>query len=157
MQDKYGALVGPFLSAPGSSFLRERDYTIPAITQWVLKGTGLVQSCKSEATFTLSSSLAKKDGSDWLPDMHSYFLAYSQDQRHELDFEQSFNFKPEILRNYFGAAKGRDSFLQLVTLNRPAGTGTLRLKNRDPFTQPLLDPKYLQHPRDIAVLVEGKS
>ena len=120
-----------------------------------MSGTGPVQSCRTEATFTLSSSYAKADGSQWLPDMHSYFLAVSMDQRHEQDFAQSFNFKPNILRNYFGAVKGQDSFLQLVTLNRPLGTGTLRLRSKDPFAPPLLDPKYLEHPRDAAVLLEG--
>jgi choline dehydrogenase-like flavoprotein len=155
MQDKYGALVGPFTSAKGTSFLRERDINTKTTAEWLLYGTGPYQSCRTEATFTVSSSYAKKDGSAWLPDMHSYFLAYSVDERYEQNFRQSFNFKPEILQNYFGSVKGQDSFLQLVTVNRPTGTGTLRLKNKDPFVKPLLDPKYLQHPRDIAVLVEG--
>ena len=155
LQDKYGVLLGPFVSSPGTSFLRERDLNMRTIREWAVSGTGPVQCSRTEATFTISSSIAKKDGLELYPDIHSYFLAWSVDERYKQELQTAFGIKSNILENYFGKAKGMDSFLQMVTINRVTGTGTLKLKNKDPFEQPLLDPKYLQNPRDMAVLLEG--
>jgi hypothetical protein len=43
----------------------------------------------------------------------------------------------------------------MVTLNQAVGTGNLKLRSKDPFVQPLIDPKYLQNERDVKILVEG--
>jgi choline dehydrogenase len=112
-----------------------------------------MQCSRSEATYTVRSSLALKENGS--PDMHTYFLAYSLDTRYERDFSNAFNFKPEIIKDYYGKAKGLDSFLQMVTLNQAVGTGNLKLRSKDPFVQPLIDPKYLQNERDVKILVEG--
>lgn len=157
LQDKYGVLLGPFVSPPGTSFLRERDFNLRTITEWVLRGTGPVQCSRAEATFTITSSIAKREGLEAFPDMHSYLLAWSVDERYKQDLQTAFGIKTNILKNYFAKAKGMDSFLQMVTLNRVTGAGTLRLRNRDPFEDPLIDPKYLENPRDMAVLVEGST
>lgn len=43
----------------------------------------------------------------------------------------------------------------LPTVIRPKSKGYLKLKNSDPLSKPLIHPKYLSHPDDIAVMVEG--
>jgi hypothetical protein len=121
-----------------------------------MSGTGPLQCSRSEATYTWSSSYAKKDGYDKFPDLHAYFLAWSVDERYERDMATTFNLDRAVSRRYYGRVKGKDSFFQMVSLNKVFGTGTLKLKSRDPFAQPLIDPKYLQHPRDVETLVEGK-
>ncbi|KIJ27378.1 GMC oxidoreductase [Sphaerobolus stellatus SS14] len=40
-------------------------------------------------------------------------------------------------------------------LLRPFSKGTLTLKSGDPFEPPLIDPRYLEHPNDLEVLVRG--
>ena len=152
LQDKYGALLGPFISAPKTSFLRDRDINADTVTEFASNGTGPLACSRTEATYSISSSISDKG----FPDIHTYFLAYSIDSHYKRVFSNAFNFKPEILNNYFGKVKGKDSFLQMVTINKPFGTGTLRLKNKDPFTKPLLDPRYLSHEKDVKILVEGK-
>ena len=41
------------------------------------------------------------------------------------------------------------------TLLRPKSVGTIRLANNDPFTHPIIDPKYLSAKEDVDTLVEG--
>ena len=98
----------------------------------------------------MSSSLSRNGE----PDIHGYFLAYSVDSIYRGLWSKSFNFKPEII-NYMGRAKGQDSFNQFLSLGKPSGTGTLTLKSKDPFAQPMLDPKYFQNDKDTQVIVEG--
>lgn len=42
-----------------------------------------------------------------------------------------------------------------VCLLRPQSRGSLRLASADPLAAPLIDPAFLQHPDDVAQLVEG--
>ena len=40
-------------------------------------------------------------------------------------------------------------------LLRPKSTGEVTLKSSDPFDDPLIDPKFLSHPDDMRVMIEG--
>lgn len=44
----------------------------------------------------------------------------------------------------------------LVILLHPGSHGEIKLKSKDPFDPPLIDPKYLSDPRDVEILVEGE-
>ena len=47
------------------------------------------------------------------------------------------------------------TFTCLVTLLKPTSRGTLRLRSRDPFASPVLDPRYLETSLDRVTLIEG--
>jgi len=49
-----------------------------------------------------------------------------------------------------------DGFFQLVTMSRPVGTGTVKLRDANPHSLLEIDPKYLENPHDLKTLVEGK-
>jgi choline dehydrogenase-like flavoprotein len=40
-------------------------------------------------------------------------------------------------------------------MNKAVGTGTLTLRDTDPHSLPIIDPKYLEHPDDMRTLLEG--
>ncbi|KAJ8872639.1 hypothetical protein PR048_026247 [Dryococelus australis] len=46
-------------------------------------------------------------------------------------------------------------YIPLPFLQRPKSKGFIKLKSTDPFDDPLIDPKYLSHPDDVATFVEG--
>lgn len=56
-------------------------------------------------------------------------------------------------------AKRRDQFEHgfpcLASLLRPKSRGTLRLRSADPFEYPAIDPRYLEKPEDLKLLVRG--
>jgi len=52
---------------------------------------------------------------------------------------------------------GKDAVIGLAALVRPHSRGELRLRNSDPFSPVIIDPHYLEDPRDVAVLVEGNK
>ncbi|KAK7504904.1 hypothetical protein BaRGS_00003932 [Batillaria attramentaria] len=56
-------------------------------------------------------------------------------------------------------ASRRDQFTYgfpcLPSLLRPRSRGTLRLRSADPFDYPIIDPRYLEDPYDLEVLVRG--
>lgn len=40
-------------------------------------------------------------------------------------------------------------------LLRPKSRGYLKLRSRNPYDHPLIDPRYLSHPHDVATIVEA--
>lgn len=40
-------------------------------------------------------------------------------------------------------------------LLRPKSRGYLKLRSRNPYDHPIIDPRYLSHPQDIRTIVEG--
>jgi choline dehydrogenase-like flavoprotein len=132
-----------------------RDLTVPSIVEFFTFGTGPFASTRLEGTYTFRSKIAEKDGYKH-PDVFTYILAHSTDDGFERDMGSSINTRSELLRSYYKMWQGQDNFFQLVTLPKPHGHGVLKLKDSDPMTPPLLDPKYLQDQRDVDTLVEGK-
>ncbi|CAL8109171.1 unnamed protein product [Orchesella dallaii] len=154
LQDKYGAYVGPFLLKEGQSMVIERDLTIPTLLQWFSTGKGLIRSSLSEGTWAILTDSAKRSGRTRKPDIHSYILTTTMPEEISQIITRAFNFKPEILRFYSKAAK-LDSFFQLVTLNSPVGHGRLTLRDSNPLSYPVIDPKYLENEEDARSLLEG--
>lgn len=48
-----------------------------------------------------------------------------------------------------------ETFTVLPVLLHPKSRGTIRLRSRDPFDQPIIDPNYLDHPDDAETLLTG--
>ena len=51
--------------------------------------------------------------------------------------------------------EGLNTFAIGLTLVRPKILGGITLKNSDPFSPPIIDPNYLEHPDDVHCLKEG--
>lgn len=151
--------MGPFILKKGYSFVSDRDITMQSIMRWAFTGTGPLGAARTDATHSIITNFSKSLGESVKidgPDIHTYVISSSSDSRTELDYGKSFNFKPSSLQ-YFGKARGKDSFLQLVTLSRPKGFGTLKLRNTDPYSSLIIDPKYLQNKNDMESLIEGSQ
>ncbi len=156
LMDKYGAFVGPFFVDEGYSFLMERELTMAAMIEYAAFGTSAYASTRLEGTYTYRSSKAKQEGYKY-PDLFTYIMVHSIDSEYERDMEIAANTKKEILAGYYKMWQGNDSFFQLVTLPKPYSKGTLRLRDEDPKSPPILDPRYLSDQRDVDLLVEGKG
>ena len=65
------------------------------------------------------------------------------------------HFVPAILEDHGRVSVEGHGFSAHVCVLRPESRGSLRLADGDPATPPLIDPAFLQDPRDMAVLREG--
>jgi hypothetical protein len=59
LQDKYGALIGPFLVSEGKCLVYDRDYTLVDFLQWIKFGTGKLKSSLSKGTWPIYSERAR--------------------------------------------------------------------------------------------------
>ncbi|XP_067015213.2 glucose dehydrogenase [FAD, quinone] [Anabrus simplex] len=62
----------------------------------------------------------------------------------------------DIYQVVFGIPNSKaEIYIPLSVLQRPKSKGFIRLKSKDPMDPPTIDPRYLSHPDDVNVLVEG--
>ena len=52
--------------------------------------------------------------------------------------------------------ENRNGMMLLPVLLHPKSNGTVRLRSKDPFDPPLIDPNYLTERADVDVLVDGR-
>jgi len=131
LQDKYGALIGPFIFPRGYSFNQERDINITSIWQWLTTGKGLLSSGRGEAIYAILSDSAKMRGETFAPDIQTYLLSQTP-VKPESPFGENFNFNEASLDYMRKSVEYGDGFFQLVTLNRAVGTGFLQLQDANP-------------------------
>lgn len=67
-------------------------------------------------------------------------------------FEYNFakNIKDKI---YSDTNQAAISFLPMLL--HPKSKGTIRLRSKDPYDHPLIDPHYLEHPDDVTTMIQG--
>ncbi len=61
----------------------------------------------------------------------------------------------QVFSEFYDGQQGRHGFLIVSKLLHPRSEGTLRLRSRDAFDHPLIDPRYLQREEDVDVILEG--
>ncbi|XP_051160813.1 uncharacterized protein LOC127281240 [Leptopilina boulardi] len=57
--------------------------------------------------------------------------------------------------NIINNSTSRRELKLISTVIRPKSKGYLQLRNSDPLAKPIIYPKYMSHPNDIAVMIEG--
>jgi len=155
VQDKYGAMIGPFIVNRGNALLYDRDISMGDFFNWLIHGKGVFKSSLAEGTWAMTTNSAKRDGRTEAPNIHTYILSVAVSKELESGATKSFNVKPAVAK-FLSRTKGKDSFMQLVTLNKPVGHGWIKLRDADPYSPLLIDPKYLENPKDFEDLVQGK-
>ncbi|KAM7315017.1 putative glucose dehydrogenase [Ixodes scapularis] len=62
----------------------------------------------------------------------------------------------EVYDAYYKPRRGEHGFQLAPIINRPKSKGHVRLRSADPDEAPVIDPRYLTHPDDIHVAVQGE-
>ncbi|XP_015183004.1 PREDICTED: glucose dehydrogenase [FAD, quinone]-like [Polistes dominula] len=64
-------------------------------------------------------------------------------------------FKDTVYETLQKVIENTENLLVFPTLIKPKSTGWIRLKTKDPFTHPVINPNYFAHKDDINVIIEG--
>ncbi|MEU1514920.1 GMC family oxidoreductase N-terminal domain-containing protein [Streptomyces sp. NPDC005811] len=74
------------------------------------------------------------------------------------DFELMFQYNPDLGDGTLFSGEdiaGRSGYTIAAILLQPRSRGTVRLASTDPEEHPVIDPRYLSHPEDLATFVRG--
>ena len=102
----------------------------------------------------ISTSRVRKSGVDW-PDIQLYFFSVSVYSQFGKDVSWMFSLDPKHYNSLMDPLQGFNTFGIGITLVRPKSVGEIMLRDSDPFSPPVIDPHYLEHPGDVQTLKEG--
>ena len=89
------------------------------------------------------------------PDFQIHFIGGSLASDGGVTFRQVMNMKDRVWDQVFAPYDSKDAFSMFPVLLHPKSRGVIKLKSRDPYDHPLIDPKYLTHPDDIVRMVDA--
>ncbi|XP_063240453.1 glucose dehydrogenase [FAD, quinone]-like isoform X1 [Bacillus rossius redtenbacheri] len=124
--------------------------SLPAAWQYLRHGSGPWTSPGCEAVAVLRSGA----GGD-APDLQLMVVPAGASSDGGAHLRHNFHLSDSVWRGYFEALGARQVASVLPVVLHPRSRGTVRLRDRDPRSVPLIDPRYLSHPRDVEVLLRG--
>jgi len=156
LQDHVSVYLGPFF-VDDSMYLATLDKEMRPqyITEYITRGSGILASPGSHAMGFISSSYAKARGEGNWPDLQLIFGAVGVHRDFAHDMSHAFHLDPKLFSKYYQHAVGKNAFTLVVSLARPKQRGDIKLTSSGPYNPLRIDPKYLQDPDDVKVLVEG--
>ena len=157
-------LETPLIYATKLPTLSTRDESLAALARLFVLGRGPLASCMVEAFAFVNSgeeydaAVRAATGRAGLRDADK---ARSDIQLHYLNGTlgpaqaQAFGYREELSDNFFALLGRHYTHGVLATLVKPQSVGSVSLTNADPFSQPLIDPRYLSHADDVRALVRS--
>jgi len=106
--------------------------------------------------FTCSSISNCSKTVDW-PDIQVFYVPLGLHQQIHNDFPRIFKFDKETFTKLVSPHMGKDAIFNPTAIVRPRSTGQITLKDSNPFSPPVIEPNYLDHPDDIKMAIEGRN
>ncbi|BFZ25270.1 hypothetical protein BsWGS_28309 [Bradybaena similaris] len=118
--------------------------------QHKLFGSGVLSSSNYIEVLVFDNVGEESKRLDW-PDLEIMF----HETPGTVEGLRTFGYIEQALKDASARKKHKDLFQCEPALLRPQSRGTLKLRSRDPFDYPIIDPHYLEAEEDVQVLVQG--
>jgi choline dehydrogenase-like flavoprotein len=138
------------------SLTQKRIFTMENIIKYYTKGAGPLASTGVDGLAFMSTRLALAEHADrdW-PDIEMHMVPADAVADGGRYLRHLAGLDERIWHNYYAHYAHTPSFSIDPVLLRPKSRGHLRLRSRNPYEHPHIDPNYLSHPHDVAALVDG--
>lgn len=135
---------------------QRRIFTIDNIVKYYTKGAGPLASTGVDGLAFVSTRLvqAEQPARDW-PDIEMHMVPADVVADGGRYLRHLAGLDERIWHEYYAHYARTPSFSIDPVLLRPKSRGCLKLRSRNPYEHPWIDPNYLSHPHDVATLVEG--
>ncbi|CAG7730947.1 unnamed protein product, partial [Allacma fusca] len=156
LEDHFVTSVEPFMTETKGVFIKLDEQVDTVVQEYISNGTGVLSIAFGLVAqgFLCSESIRNNSiKCDW-PDIQIYLSPISYFSLSNKIMTRASNFEPEILSS-INPETEKEGFHFLVSLVRPHSKGEITLKDKDPFSLPLINPNYLEDPKDLDILLQG--
>ncbi|XP_012274594.1 glucose dehydrogenase [FAD, quinone]-like [Orussus abietinus] len=99
--------------------------------------------------------LRTKYALDERPDIELLFVSGSLHSDNGVTLKRALRITDELYDAVYRPIENRDAWSIWPILQNPRSVGRLRLKSKNPFHWPVLEPNFFSHPADLEILLEG--
>jgi PREDICTED: similar to CG9503-PA len=137
-----------------SSMVFGRDFSLSNLLRYFAMGRGSMTSLGGVEGLGFINTKYANMSEDY-PDIEIHFVAGGPMSDHGRGLYQMYGLKEEVWEKFFVPNLIYDAISLYPVLLRPKSVGYIKLRSKNPFDHPIIDPKYLTHPDDIRRVVEG--
>ncbi|KOX67443.1 Glucose dehydrogenase [acceptor] [Melipona quadrifasciata] len=151
-----GSLTPTFIVNETVWYTEKQLYNVYDILNYTIFGKGRLTVLSSLETLGYVNT-KYANASDDFPDLGLYSFVGSFNTDNGRNLWRVLGLKRETYEALFNKRdeNGTNSWTVLPMLLRPKSRGVIELRSDDPFDHPLIYPNYLDHPLDVATLVEA--
>ncbi|XP_025603097.2 glucose dehydrogenase [FAD, quinone]-like [Athalia rosae] len=92
---------------------------------------------------------------DARPDLELLFASGSLHSDNGVTLKRALGITDELYNAVYRPIEDQDAWSIWPILQNPRSVGRLRLKSKNPFHWPTMDPNFFDHPADVEILLEG--
>ncbi|XP_033739719.1 glucose dehydrogenase [FAD, quinone]-like [Pecten maximus] len=131
----------------------QKVLSVSTTLQYLLLKSGYLSSTALEGMgFVYTDGSTKDTGRS--PEIQIHFIS-AHGLTEEGKAHSPFNYRDDLMDKIFSYDVAKETMTFLPTLLHPKSKGTIRLKSRDPFDHPAIQPNYLQEPDDVKTLISA--
>lgn len=124
-----------------------------AAWEYFINGKGPLSAPGCEALALLQTRAVDSSG-DW-PDIQLMAMPMGISSDGGIHMKKALNINDTFWTEYFSQLQGQQVASIMPVLLHPKSMGDVRLRSRNPFDPPIINPQYLSNPHDIKILYEG--
>lgn len=143
-----------FLVDAPVTVVQPRVYVAKSFTQWSMLGIGPLTMLGGLDGLGFINTKYANASDDW-PDVEIHFIPSCPSSDGGESVRKNMGLTDELFMHVFKPHLYEDTFSYYPVLLRPKSVGFMKLRSSNPFDAPIIDPKYLTHPEDVAVLVDS--
>lgn len=154
MQDHVGMGGMTFLVDKPVAIVQDRFNPSGITMQYVMNERGPMTSLGGVEGLAFVNTPLANQTIDW-PDIQFHMAPASVNSDAGARVKKVLGLKESLYREVYAPIANKDSWTIMPLLLRPRSRGWVRLRTKNPFHYPLMDPNYFDDPFDVQTLVEG--
>ncbi|KAL0266696.1 UNVERIFIED_CONTAM: hypothetical protein PYX00_009169 [Menopon gallinae] len=153
LQDHVGLGGLTFLVNAPITFKKDRFQTPSVAMEYIMNEKGPMTTLGVEALAFVNTKYAPPGG-NW-PDVQFHFAPSSVNSDNGEQIRKVLGLRDRVYNTVYKPLVNAETWTILPLLLRPKSTGRVRLKSKNPFHYPIIEPNYFRYQEDLNVLVEG--
>ncbi|XP_023243888.1 glucose dehydrogenase [FAD, quinone]-like isoform X1 [Centruroides sculpturatus] len=154
LQDHIGASGIHFTIDAPYSVVRTRIMEKDHLNEFLKQRKGMLTMLGGVEGLAFVDTPYANKSADW-PDIEIHFVSSSPSSDGGLTIKRVMGLNEKVWKKFYLPYLYRESFSAFPILLRPKSRGFVKLKSTNPYDPPVIDPKYLSHPDDLKVIIEG--
>lgn len=154
LQDHVGMGGMTFLVDKPIAIIQDRFNPATTTNQYVLNERGPMTTLGGVEGLAFITTKFGNKSIDW-PDIQFHMAPASINSDAGARIKKVLGIKESLYQSVYAPIANKDAWTVMPLLLRPRSRGWVRLRTRNPFDYPLMDPNYFGDRHDIETLIEG--
>ncbi|XP_026740793.1 glucose dehydrogenase [FAD, quinone]-like [Trichoplusia ni] len=141
-----------FYTVPGDTSLASLENIVRELGNYMLAGTGAFKDVRPHRVISFANTT---DPTSTSPDIQFHYLVLPPKSRNMLDVFEKHDLNEEVYNKFHELNSEKIVILVFSVVLHPKSSGTILLKNKNPFEHPLIYANYFEDREDMETIIRA--